>query len=191
MTKRKFPSKHGCAEERNMFLSFIRQASPEADPRSITLFGQFMLARNLLAQAAERDLACVGFTLAEFRLLTNLLHQEQCNLDDGLLPSELSDLQGISPNTMSALINRLEANGMIRRELHPTDRRKFVIRLTPNGRQRLESQMEAHLKHLSDLFQVLNQNERHTLNDLLSRLNGSLKEQTEKCKGCAHSSRSR
>ncbi len=182
MPRPKCPRDPNSAEEQDLFLRFVRQVSPEADPTSIGLFGQVMQVRNLLTQAAERDLASVGLSWAEFRLLMNLLRQEHCSLDGGLLPSELSNLQGLSPNTVSALINSLEGAGLIRRELHPTDRRKFVIHLTPDGRQTLESQLSAHLKHLSDFFEGLSPEERLALHDLLSRLTSSLKGRAEKCK---------
>jgi DNA-binding MarR family transcriptional regulator len=167
-------------EQRQVFWDFIHQVSPEADPMTIMLFGQVMKARNLLAQTAERDLGAGELTWAEMRLLMNLLRQERCSGEQGLLPSELSELLGISPNTVSALINNLEAAGYITRELHPRDHRKFVIRLTPSSRAVLKTKLHAHLQCVSHCFDALNSQERETLSNLLSRLNVGLTEKAER-----------
>ncbi len=172
-------------EQREMFLSFIHHVSPEVDPTSVMLFGQVMHARNLLVQIAEKDLVAAGLTWGEFRVLMTLQRQDYCSTGKGLAPSELSELLSISPNTVSALINNLESAGLITRELHPTDRRKFVIRLTPSGHQLLKSQMDNHLRCIGSCFSAFNPRERQTLHELLVRLNASLKRQAEKHAGAA------
>ena len=51
----------------------------------------------------------------------------------GLAPSELSTLIGVGRNTVSTLLEGLERQGFISRELDPADKRKFIIRLTATG----------------------------------------------------------
>jgi len=52
-----------------------------------------------------------------------------------LTPSRLAELGGLSPATMTGVLDRLEADGWIRRERDPDDRRK--VNITAVGRHRL------------------------------------------------------
>ncbi len=171
---RKFDGKH---QER--LLHFVRHVCPEADPTSVVLFGQLVRANNQLVQAAERNLEDAGLTYAKFRLLTSLQRGEEHDSGEGLQPSELSDLQGISRNTVSALIASLEKDGLISRELHGTDHRRFVIRLTPEGRRLVKARLGSQFKFVSDCFKHLSLQERQTLASLLTRLNEGLVEQNK------------
>jgi DNA-binding MarR family transcriptional regulator len=166
---------HAPGEGREHFLRFIRQVSPEADPTSVMLFSQILRANNQLTQAAERNLGGGGLTWAKFRLLMDLGRQEHLQ-STGMQPSELSDNQGISRNTISALLASLEADGLVSRELNETDRRKFLIRLTPEGRKMLKSKMNGQFLFVTRCFQVLDASERQTLSQLMARLNASLEE---------------
>ncbi len=165
-------------EKRKRFSEFIRQVCPAADSTSVLLFTQVMHANNLLEQAAERNLGA-GLTWAKFRLLMSLNRGEHRGAAEGMQPSELSEAQGVSRNTVSALIASLEKDGLISRELHGTDRRRFVIRLTSEGRHVLKSKMEKHFGFGTKCFEIFNQTERQMLLELLSRLNRKLGEENK------------
>ncbi len=167
---------HQGGERQRHFLRFIRHVCPEADPASVILFGQMMRASNSLMQAAERNLGHAGLTWAKFRLLMSLHRSEQHGEREGLQPSELSEQQGISRNTVSALISSLERDRLISRELHGTDRRRFLIRLTPEGRRLLKSHLSSQFKFVSGCFAGFSPEERKTLAEMLTRLNQSLGE---------------
>jgi DNA-binding MarR family transcriptional regulator len=49
---------------------------------------------------------------------------------------ELADLLGMRSPSASALVDRLEAAGLVRRTPHPTDRRRVHVEPTPAGRAR-------------------------------------------------------
>src|SRR5438552_12370547 len=100
------------------FMKFVHACSPNADELSVVLFGQFQRAQHLLMKAMERNLEDVGLSWAKFRVLMNLMRAEQDGPLAGLQPSELSERQDISRNTMSALISNLEKDELIHRELH-------------------------------------------------------------------------
>ncbi|MDE3088581.1 MAG: MarR family transcriptional regulator [Chloroflexota bacterium] len=161
-------------EKRKRFLEFIRQVSPTADSTSVLLFIQVMHANNLLEHAAERTLGGAGLSWAKFRLLTNLHRGEHHGATEGMQPSELSDAQEVSRNTVSALISSLEKDGLISRELHGTDHRRFVIRLTPEGRKLLRTKMGSQFKFVTQCFDGFSAAERQTFLDFLNRLNHSL-----------------
>lgn len=48
-------------------------------------------------------------------------------------PSQLSDYSGVMPATVTAMLNKLESRGLIRRECSKLDRREVLIRLTAEG----------------------------------------------------------
>jgi DNA-binding MarR family transcriptional regulator len=48
---------------------------------------------------------------------------------------ELGALLGVNTSTMTALVDRLERDGIAQRRPHPTDRRRLVVDLTDGGRQ--------------------------------------------------------
>ncbi len=171
------PPAEGDSPER--FLEFIRKVSPDSDPTSVMLFGQVLRANQQLTQAAERHLGTAGLSWAKFRMLMNLQRGESHGAAPGMHPSKLSDMQGISRNTASALIASLEEDGFVSRELYDTDRRKFVIRLTPEGRKVLRTKLDAQFKFVTRCFSGYSAAERETFLNLLLRLNKSLAEKAK------------
>jgi DNA-binding MarR family transcriptional regulator len=51
-------------------------------------------------------------------------------------PSELAERLGLTTGSTTALLDRLEKAGYLTRSPHPTDRRKSVVRATPDFQQR-------------------------------------------------------
>ena len=49
---------------------------------------------------------------------------------------------GLTPSTMTGLIDRLEEQDYLRREAHPSDRRATVLRLTRKGETAFEREVE-------------------------------------------------
>jgi DNA-binding MarR family transcriptional regulator len=85
------------------------------------------IRREVAARAEALDL-----TPAQLHVLW-LLWQE-----DGVLTSRLADASGPDLGTITGLLDRLEAKGLIRRERCAEDRRAVRVHLTPAGR-RLEA----------------------------------------------------
>jgi DNA-binding MarR family transcriptional regulator len=49
---------------------------------------------------------------------------------------------GLTPSTMTGLVDRLEEQGYLRREAHPSDRRATVLRLTRKGEMAFQRELE-------------------------------------------------
>ncbi len=60
---------------------------------------------------------------------------------DGLSISDLGEKVQLEKSTMTSLIDRMEAAGLVRRDDHPTDRRAYRICLTPRGKE-LEEKLD-------------------------------------------------
>lgn len=56
-------------------------------------------------------------------------------LQDGLSPHELAVRVGLTPSTITSVLDRLELVDLVRRSPHPTDRRRMIIALTETGEE--------------------------------------------------------
>jgi DNA-binding MarR family transcriptional regulator len=84
-----------------------------------------------LNQAFRRRIAHVGVTPDQFTVMRNLAEGDRL----GLTQSRMTELMGSDPNTIAALIERMETHGWVERHPHEHDRRARRIRLKPAGRR--------------------------------------------------------
>ncbi len=111
-----------------------------------------------------------GVTFARLKLLNVLLHAGP------QIMSGLRDALGITARSVTALVDALEAEGLVRRVAHPRDRRATIIELTEAGRSAVAEQFEAHVQRAESLFGVLGENDQRTLLRLLRTLSDELGE---------------
>ncbi|PJM74138.1 hypothetical protein CS006_03095 [Bifidobacterium primatium] len=52
-----------------------------------------------------------------------------------LTPGRMSDMLGVSPGRVSAILDRLEKKGMVVRETDPSNRRNVLVSITDKGRE--------------------------------------------------------
>jgi DNA-binding MarR family transcriptional regulator len=104
-----------------------------------------------------------GLSAQRLRLL-NIVH---CHGPQKM--ADLADALAVTPRNVTALVDGLEAEGLIRRLPHSTDRRVTLVELTCNSAQ-VESQFRAFQDSLGGLFADLDENERATLLRLLTAL---------------------
>jgi DNA-binding MarR family transcriptional regulator len=116
---------------------------------------------------------------ARMRLLINLTLAKRLGNPEGVLPSELSDHLGVSRNTVSALLNGLEEQGLVERHLHPTDRRQLLIRVTPAGEATVQDRAPAFAQLLERIFGGLAPDDRATLITLLDQIAEALRREAE------------
>jgi MarR family 2-MHQ and catechol resistance regulon transcriptional repressor len=74
------------------------------------------------------------------------------------------------PPTLTALLNRLERDGLVRRETDPADRRRRRIVLTAEGERTIARIFPAHAREVAAAFAVLSPDERETLARLSRKL---------------------
>lgn len=125
----------------------------------------------LLAKAYQR--ACAIFkeefegydlTPQQFALLCFLWQR------DGLSQAELSSKSQIDRTTMGGLVDRLEADGLVKRLPHPEDRRAYQICLTDAGKT-LEKELTILSANVRARFVApLSDQELQTLLTLLEKL---------------------
>jgi DNA-binding MarR family transcriptional regulator len=77
---------------------------------------------------------------------------------------------GMDPSTMVSTIDELEAQGLVERRPHPSDRRAHALHITDPGRETLARGRRIARQAQEDLLAPLNEEEREQLRSLLLRL---------------------
>ena len=70
---------------------------------------------------------------------------------------------GLTPSTMTGLVDRLEEQGYLRREAHPSDRRATVLRLTRKGETAFRREVEFYRALLDETLSALGDDEARRL----------------------------
>jgi DNA-binding MarR family transcriptional regulator len=83
-----------------------------------------------LNQAFRRRIAHTGFTPDQYTVLRTILENQARDLTQ----RELTRLMASDPNTVAALLDRMEHAGLVTREPHAEDRRAHRLSLQPQGR---------------------------------------------------------
>lgn len=157
-------------QKRERWRQFIISLQPTSDPKSVGLMEQMRLVSHALYQIGESSVTAVGLSYAKYRLLLGLLYAEEVEDRSELNPSEISQRQGTSRNTISSLIRDLEDDGLIARHLDQNDRRKFNICLTEKGRDLVRQHASQHMQTISACFHTLTPTEQETLSQLLTKV---------------------
>jgi DNA-binding MarR family transcriptional regulator len=83
---------------------------------------------------------------------------------------ELSAMLGLAKSSLTGLVDRVERNGLVRRESDPQDSRAVRIALTPEGSRLAEEFYADTCRRIDQLPVGFTARERDTLADLLGRM---------------------
>lgn len=89
---------------------------------------------------------------------------------DGQSQRELCERLGLHRNVMVALIDTLEAEGLVERRPHPEDRRAFAVSLTERARELVPALDTAGRALEEEVTASLSDDERAVLRQMLRRL---------------------
>jgi MarR family 2-MHQ and catechol resistance regulon transcriptional repressor len=134
------------------------------DQSAIHTWLVLMKAHRTLARHATRSIEAVDMCLSDFGILEALLHKGPQSV------KELGRRIELTSGSMTAAIDRLEARHLIQRADHATDRRAWVIHLTPAGRALITKVFAGHQEAMERAMRGLSHADRATLTDLLKRL---------------------
>jgi len=132
------------------------------DPRRAILDAVRLVDRALRLSSAsvERDL---GISVAQLYVLRTLRER------DGQSVGELARATLTHQSSVSVVVSRLVARGLVRRAVAEGDRRRVELSLTPRGRALVARAPEAVQVRLVRALDALAASERRTLADLLTR----------------------
>jgi MarR family transcriptional regulator, transcriptional regulator for hemolysin len=86
---------------------------------------------RLLRKRFERNARGSGLTRSQWQVLAYLAQNE------GINQSGLADLLEIEPITLGRIVDKLQTLALIERHPHPSDRRVWLLHLTPAARSKL------------------------------------------------------
>lgn len=132
--------------------------------RSLEAYTRLQRVAALSASHIESAVAPFGLSASQFGVLDTLdtrgsVHQQ-----------ELAEALGRSKAQMTAIIDALEARGLVRRERHAVDRRFITVHLLAEGRATLEGAAPARTAAIMAVMNVLDGDQRTKLSRLCRRL---------------------
>jgi DNA-binding MarR family transcriptional regulator len=118
---------------------------PESKPYRETLQMRLRAAYFALHRYSNRHFSQFDMTADQYVLLSYLAEE------DGITQQELSSRCSSDPRTIGTMIDLLEGRGLVERQLHPSDRRKWQVFLTDTGRTR-HAQLKENSEGIRDLL---------------------------------------
>jgi DNA-binding MarR family transcriptional regulator len=117
--------------------------------------------------------AAFNVSLARFDYLAQLYRH------GGLKMRDLSRYLMVTGGNVTGLTDELERDGLVQREASESDRRAFIVRLTPLGRQTFEAMAKQHEQWIVELFAGLDREGAQRLYKHLGELRVRLVEQQD------------
>lgn len=135
--------------------------------QELRIYSRLQVVAHQLKKAADRRvLSSTGLTTAQIGVMAIIKAQGKTN------QRLISQKMGLNESAVTALIAKLKAMDLIKRERSQEDKRAFEIALTQQGRERLEASAEP--------FQEINRKISNALNDQdIELLDGILRKVSE------------
>ena len=150
-------------------------SEPVAESSALRLVDEFAAFGPSYMKWVKSRLQDCGLTYARMRLLGTL------HCKGPQIMSSISDDLGVTKRNVTALVDALEEEGLVRRRPHPTDRRATVIELTGQGLEMTEAMYEGHRAAVSELFVDLSEEDRRELIRLLGKLRDAMRREGISC----------
>jgi DNA-binding MarR family transcriptional regulator len=132
-----------------------------------------------LNQTFRRRIAHLGVTPDQFTALRTVLEGSP----KGLTQRELTELMSSDPNTIAALLERMESQGLVERKAHERDRRANRITLTPAGREKYQAARDIALGLQMEVLAVLPKARHEEFLENLAQVAEACKQAAEKTGG--------
>ncbi|MGE5652084.1 MAG: MarR family winged helix-turn-helix transcriptional regulator [Bacillota bacterium] len=133
--------------------------------RSIRLLAECYHAFEQISDAHVRTM---GLTLAQFDIIATLGNTE------GMSCKELGEKTLITKGTLTGVIDRLEAKGLVKRATNPQDRRCMIVRLTEQGEAEFQRVFAPHIEYCKQPFLNVEEQEFAALERELAKLKSRL-----------------
>jgi len=105
-----------------------------------------------------------GLTGAQFAVLEVLYHKGDLRI------SEIIEKVFSTSGNMTVVINNLEKEQLVEKYIDPEDKRATLIRITDDGKKKIEEIFPVHLRDLEEHFSSLTTEEKQLLRMLLKKL---------------------
>lgn len=133
---------------------------------SVRLWLRLLSCTNHIESMVRQKLqATFQITLPRFDLMAQLDRSRE-----GLKMSELSKRMMVTGGNVTGIADTLEKDGLVIREVDPTDRRAYRVRLTAEGQRQFRRMATEHEQWIIDLFGGLSQRQKEALVESLGEL---------------------
>lgn len=112
----------------------------------------------------EPHIRQLGLTAPQFDVIATLGNTS------GMFMNHLAEKTLVTKGTLTGIVDRLEQKGLVRREVPPTNRRCFLIVLTPAGETIFETIFPGHITYLKQRCDRLNAQELSEIKTALQKL---------------------
>jgi DNA-binding MarR family transcriptional regulator len=132
--------------------------------------GAITRMQNIVKRLKRADAAAFAgseFTLEDYWTLHALMVQPY---PTEATPAQLADASRVTRAGMTSRLDRLEASGLVTREVDPLDRRRVLVRPTPAGRKAWDSYVHRGMVREQHLLHALSSRELVQLNTLLRKV---------------------
>ncbi len=116
----------------------------------------------------NQELKTQGLSISNWRVMAAL------DFDSSITVNELADYAMIEQSTLSRMLQRMEANGLVEVKHASTDARMRVIFLTALGRERFHAVRDVTLRHVKRVIHGLSEGEQIQLIRFISRMQANL-----------------
>ena len=113
-------------------------------------------------------------SLARFDYMAQLYRQR-----DGMKMRALSKYLMVTGGNVTGLTDELAREGLVARESSPTDRRAWIVRLTPKGRRLFETMAAEHEQWILELFSSMDEKAMNEVHAHLGELRVRLMQQDQ------------
>ena len=137
---------------------------PDLDMAPMLVVGRISRLSRLIDRKLAENFARHGIEAWMYDVLATLRRSGE---PYELAAGELVDQTMVTTGAMTNRIDRLEERGLVERDTSPTDRRKVVVRLTPAGRELVDTVAAGHLETERRLLEPLSAPQQ---NDLIRHL---------------------
>jgi len=145
----------------------------ERKPEPHDLLVAFLLVQNLMERRSESFFQPYGLTGAQFNIL-NLL-----GYHDGRMEQvALVELLLVGKSSISIVLNRMVRDDLVKREVHPKDRRQMVLVQTAKGRALWRKISPIYEASVNEIFGAIPVSRRRNLLEDLKALYDTLRRKT-------------
>lgn len=148
-----------------MAIQAEKRAEVEQQARGMAEWGTIYQTYNAIFKMTELALLPENLSLPQLHLLS-VLKQNGGSLTTG----EIARAVVKASQTMTGVVDRLEAQGLVERRFDRSDRRKVWVRLTKKGERRWEDAMPIANRLVEELFSVLTDDELRELQAQVGKL---------------------
>ncbi|MCW5591616.1 MAG: MarR family transcriptional regulator [Burkholderiales bacterium] len=124
-------------------------------------------------RASDAHIRHSGLTPPQFDIVVTLGNT------DGMTFKDLGNRTLITKGTLTGVVDRLEARGLVARAASPTDGRSTLVKLTPEGERLFHRVFEPHLAFLAPAFESLPECGRKELEKRLRQLRLALEKRSQ------------